>query len=91
MLFLAGCVLAAFGFALGGLMRPRLLRMLVAAAAIFLALALTWIIHLVLLNAGTNISPLFYYESSWSAWQIAGTMLIFSLPISFFGNLLSLD
>ena len=91
MLFLAGCVLAAFGFALGGLMRHRLLRMLVAAAAIFLALALTWIIHLVLLNAGTNISPLFYYESTWSTWQIGGTMLIFSLPISFFGNLLNLD
>ena len=59
MLFLAGCMLAAFGFALGGLIRPRLLRMLVAAAAVFLALALTWIIHLMLLNAGATFRRCF--------------------------------
>ena len=91
MLLPAGCMLAAFGFALGGLIRHGLLRMLVTAMAVFLALAFTWIIHLMLLNAGVNISPLFYYEYTWSLWQIGGTMLIFSLPISIFGNLLNLD
>ena len=65
--------------------------MLVAAGAVFSALALTWIIHLVLLNAGIDLSPLFYYEYTWSPWQILGTILVFSLPISFFGNLLSLS
>jgi hypothetical protein len=87
MLFPAGCLLAAFGFAQGSLMRSRSLRILVAAGAVFSAVALTWIIHLVLLNAGHDLSPLFYYEYTWSPWQILGTMLIFSMPISFFGNL----
>src|SRR5271157_103412 len=91
MLFVAGCMVVAFGFAQGRLMPTGLLRMLVTAGAVFLALALTWIIHLVLLSASVNLSPLFYYEYTWSAWQIGSTMLIFSLPISFFGNLLSLD
>ncbi len=91
MLLPAGCMLAAFGFALGGLIRHGLLRMLVTAIAVFLALALTWIVHLMLLPAGVNISPLFYYEYTWSQWQIGSTMLIFSLPISIFGNLLNLD
>ena len=91
MLFPAGCLLAAFGFAQGGWMGSRFLKMLVAAGAVFSALALTWIIHLVLLNAGIDLSPLFYYEYTWSPWQILGTILVFSLPISFFGNLLSLS
>ncbi len=91
MLFVAGCMVVAFGFAQGRLMPSGLLRMLVTAGAVFLALALTWIIHLVELSASVNLSPLFYYEYTWSAWQIGSTMLIFSLPISFFGNLLSLD
>ncbi len=90
MLFLAGCLLAAFGFAQSGLMRTRLLRMLVAAGAVYLALALTWVIHLTLLSVGVNLSPFFYYDYTWSPWQIAGTMLIFTLPISFFGNLFNL-
>ena len=91
MLFPAGCMLAAFGFAQGSLIRSGLLRMLVTAGVVFSALALTWIIHIVLLNTGLNLSPLFYYEYTWSPWQILGTMLIFSLPISCFGNLLSLS
>jgi Protein kinase domain len=91
LLFLAGCMLAAFGFAQGGLMRRGLLRMLVAAGSVFLALVLTWIIHLVVISSGLSLSPLFYYEDNWSPWQIGGTMLIFSLPISFFGSLHSLN
>lgn len=90
-LFVGGCVLAAFGFAQSSLMHTRLLRILVATAAIFLALSLTWVIHLMFLSTGIELSPLFYYDYSWSAWQIGGTMLIFSLPMSFFSNLLRLD
>lgn len=90
LLFPAGCMLAAFGFAQGSLMRSGSLKMLVAGGAVFSALALTWIFHLVLLNAGLDLSPLFYYENTWSLWQILGTMLIFSLPISVFGTLFSL-
>ncbi len=91
MLFAAGCILAAFGFAQGSLLRTRSLRMLVTAGVVLSALALTWIIHLALLNTGINLSPLFYYEYTWSPWQILGTMLLFSLPISFLGNLVSLS
>ena len=87
----AGCLLAAFGFAQGRRMRTGFLRTLVAAGFVFLALALTWMMHLVLLGTGVYVSPLFSYEYTWSPWQIGGAMLIFSLPISFFGNLSSLD
>ena len=90
-LFPAGCLLAAFGFAQGSLMRSGLLRMLVPTGAVFSALVLTWFIHLALLNAGFNLPPLFYYENTWGLWQILGTMLLFSLPISFFGTLLNLS
>jgi serine/threonine protein kinase len=91
MLFPVGCMLAAYGFAQGSLMRSRLLRMLITGGAIFSALALTWSIHLALRNAGINLPPLFYYEYTWNTWQVLGIMLIFSLPVSFFGNLLSLS
>jgi serine/threonine protein kinase len=91
LLFLAGCMLCAFGFAQGNLTRPGSLRITVAAGAVFSALALTWIIYLNLLNNGLNLSPLFFYENTWSAWKIIGTMTLFSLPISFFGTLLDLS
>ncbi len=90
-LFMAGCLLAAFGFAQGALMHSRWLRMAVAAGAVFAALALTWIIHLAVLNAGRELSPLFYYEYTWSSWQVGATMLVFSLPISILGNLRNLN
>jgi serine/threonine protein kinase len=91
MLFAAGCLLAAFGFAQGSLLRSALLRMLVPTGAVFSALGLTWMIHLGLRKVGLDLSPVFYYEYSWSLWQIIGTMIVFSLPMSFFGNLFSLS
>jgi serine/threonine protein kinase len=86
-LFILGCLMISAGYALGGIIRPALFKMFVSFAAIFGALAGTWYGHIFLSASLLDMSPIFYYEYTWSPIQILATMLAVSLPMAVFGQL----
>jgi serine/threonine protein kinase len=87
----AGCALMALTFALGGLLRSRLLRMILASAVIFAAITGTWLIHLNFAASLMDLTPIFRYDSSWSLTQISLTALGVALLTGIFGNLVNLS
>jgi serine/threonine protein kinase len=91
LLVTAGCLMVAIGFSLAGLARKAGIRMLIAAPFVVLAISLTWLIHLALLQAGIEMTPIFFYDISWSQAQILLTVLVISLPMAGLGILGRLD
>ncbi len=81
-LIAVGCLLIALGYALSGLVRPRLVRVLITALAVLLALAGTWWGY-----AAIHMTPLFFFEPTWSVGRILSTMLCMAIPMAIFGNL----
>ncbi|MBC7877386.1 MAG: protein kinase [Anaerolineales bacterium] len=86
-----GCILIAFGYALGGLIRFRLAGMILSIGAVFLAITGTWWMHDVMTSDITKMTPLFRYDSSWSLAQILFTSMIVALWMGIFGNLIQLS
>jgi serine/threonine protein kinase len=86
-LYILGCFLIAVGYAISEFIRQPLVKMLTTLACIFAALAGTMYAHLLLSKSPFGMSPIFYYEYSWSAVYILGTILLVSLPFAVFGNL----
>lgn len=81
-LILAGCLLISLGFSLGGLVRPRLVKMLISAMAIVLAVAGTWWAYTL-----TSMTPMFFFEPDWSWLRVLGTITCMAIPMAIFGNL----
>lgn len=81
-LIAVGCFLIALGFALAGLIRYRLIRMLITSTVILLAVAGTWWAY-----TTTSLTPMFFFELEWSFPKILGTILFFAVPSAVFGNL----
>jgi serine/threonine protein kinase len=90
-LITAGCILIALSYALGGLTRRRLLKILLSVSAVFAAIVGTWQIHKILANSLTNMTPLFHYDNGWPMTQVALTALAVALMLGIFGNLVRLD
>ena len=90
-LITAGCLLIAFAFALGGLLRWRILRMMLSSAAVFAAILGTWWIHRQVSTSLMELTPLFQYSYAWSLAQVAFTALTVALPIGVLGNLVNLS
>ncbi|MBI5953095.1 MAG: protein kinase [Chloroflexi bacterium] len=82
-----GCAFIAFVHALGGLIRSRVLRVLLSTGAVILAITGTWWLHLTMAATITDLTPLFYYDFSWSASKILFTSTLVALWIGVFGNL----
>jgi hypothetical protein len=85
-----GCVLIAFSYALGGLIRFRWVSMILSICAIILAITGTWQVHASMASATTELTPLFQYDYSWSLSQILFTSMIVAIWMGVFGNLLHL-
>ncbi|MBN2387634.1 MAG: serine/threonine protein kinase [Anaerolineales bacterium] len=81
------CLLIALGFALAGLTSSRPRKIGICILAIVLAIAGSWWIHLRLMPA---VSPLFHYETFWSAARVLATAFAVATPIAILGNLLNL-
>jgi hypothetical protein len=79
--------LFVFGFAAGGNIRPLIVRMLLAAIAIFGAITGSWTLHRLLTESITSLTPFFTYEYGWQTWQILATAGGVALPLAIFGNL----
>jgi serine/threonine protein kinase len=86
-----GCLLIALGFALGILYRKPVHRMVVSALVIIFTLAGTWWAHVNLSPNPTDLSPLFFYEYTWTNIQVLGVILVVALPMAILGNLFSLS
>jgi serine/threonine protein kinase len=90
-LIILGCMLIAFSYALGGLIRFRLVRMLLSIGAIALAITGTWWIHATFASAITELTPMFRYEYNWPLSQVLFTSMIAALWMGVFGNLVRLN
>jgi serine/threonine protein kinase len=90
-LIMAGCFLLAYGYTLAGLVTSRIGKMLISYSAFLIALAVTWFGHLSLATTPSSMSPLFFYEYTWSTSQVLQTMLIVALPMAILANLIHLS
>ena len=86
-----GCMLIAFAYALGGLIRSRWAGMILSVSAIFLAITGTWWLHVTMAVSITDLTPLFQYDYSWPLSQVLFTSIIVALWMGIFGNLVQLN
>lgn len=86
-----GCLLITLTFALGGLIRSRLMRMSLSALSVFLAIIGTWLIHSNFAASSLELTPLFRYRYIWPLAQVVFTALVVTLPIAVFANLIDLS
>lgn len=91
LLISAGCLLISLGFALGSLFTSRIGRMVLTALFITTALAGTWGLHTHFALVPTSLTPIFYYDYTWTNTQVLGVILITALPMAILGNLRSLS
>ena len=85
-----GSLLISLGFALSALQGRQGIRFLISLAAIASALAGSWWLHLATSAWGSLSAPILYYDYSWSASKVLGTILLVSLPMAILGNLVRL-
>jgi hypothetical protein len=86
-----GCLLIAFTYAAGGLLRRGWNRMLFSSGGIFSAILGSWWIHVSIANSVTEWTPLFHYDYAWPPAQISLTAMIVSICMGVFGNLIQLN
>ena len=86
-----GCLWIALSFGIGGLIRSRPIKMLLASLSIFTAIIGTWWIHINLATSQVEWTPLFKYAYTWSLAQVSFTALLVALSIGIFGNVVSLS
>lgn len=90
-LITAACVLIALTFAVGGLFRSRLLRMVLSSLSVFAAILGTWWIHAQYADSPVDLAPVFPYDYSWTLTQVSFTALGIALLIGILGNLVNLS
>jgi len=49
-----------------------------------------WWLYLATRTLGIILAPIVYFDNSWSASQVLGTILLASLPMAILGNLIRL-
>jgi serine/threonine protein kinase len=86
-----GCALIALTFAVGGLIRSRLIKMLLSSISIFMAILGTWWIHINLASSQVEWTPLFKYDYTWPLAQVSFTALMVALLIGVLGNTINLS
>ena len=91
LLITLGCMMIALTFALGGLIRSRLIKMTLSSLSIFLAIAGTWLIHITLAGSQLELTPLFKYDYAWPLTQVLLIASGVGLLIGVSGNLVKLS
>ncbi len=90
-LITAGCMLIALTFSINSLLKSLILRMILSATSIFIAITGTWLIHVNFAASSVELTPLFRYDYAWSLTQISTTALWVAAFISILGNLINLS
>jgi hypothetical protein len=90
-LITAGCILIALAFSVSGLLKSRLIRMLISTVSIFIAITGTWLIHVNSAVSSVELTPIFRYDYAWSLNQISSVALWVAAFIGILGNLINLS
>ena len=85
-----GCIMISFTFSISGLIRPRLVKMFISSASVFLAIVGTWWMHTTFAASTVELAPIFRYDYAWTLTRVSFTVLGISLSIGILGNLISL-
>jgi hypothetical protein len=91
LLITAGCLLIALTFSISGLVRSRIIKMMLSTSSIFIAILGTWFVHVNSATSSVELTPMFRYEYDWSLSQILSTAIIVAVFIGGFGNLINLS
>ena len=86
-----GCMMIAFTFAVGGLIRSRLIKIFLSSVSILMAIMGTWLIHVNFAASPVELTPMFKYDYNWPLTQVLFTALGVSFLIGIFGNLINLS
>lgn len=86
-----GCMVIALTFAVGGLIRSRLIRMILSSVSILGMILGTWLIHVNLASSPVELTPMFRYDYLWPFTQVFFTALGVAFLIGIFGNLINLS
>ena len=86
-----GCIMVAMTFAVGGMIRSRLVKMFLSSISILVAIIGTWLIHINLTISTVELTPLFRYDYTWPLTQVSITALGVAFPIGILGNLINLS
>jgi hypothetical protein len=86
-----GSALIALGFAAGGLLPRRSLRLLCSTTAVFLAITGTWWIHRLLADSPAALTPLFPYDYDWRPAQVWQTAFAVAVLMGSLGNAAGLE
>jgi hypothetical protein len=87
----AGCVLIALTFSIGGLLKSRILKMILATVSIFTAILGTWLIHIGSAASSVELTPVFRYDYAWSLTQISSVAFGAAVSMGLLGNLIDLS
>jgi hypothetical protein len=90
-LITAGCMLIAVTFAIGGLFRSRLLRMLLSSIAVLAAIVGTWWVHVNYAASVLDLAPIFRYDYTLPLTRVAAIALGIACSIGILGNLVNLS
>ena len=83
-------MLIAFAFALGGLTRSNLIKMLLSSLSVLTAITGTWWLHISYAASNLDLAPIFRYQYEWPLTQVALFALGVALPIGILGNMINL-
>jgi serine/threonine protein kinase len=86
-----GCLWIAFTFAVSGLIRLRLVKMLLTSVSILMTIIGTWWIHINLATSQVEWTPMFKYDYAWLLAQVVFTALAVAFSIGIPGNLIDLS
>lgn len=86
-----GCLSIALAFAVGGLLRSRLIRIMLSSVFVLAAILGTWLLHVGFAVSQVEWTPLFKYDYAWSLAQVGFTAMVVALSIGIFGNLVKLS
>ncbi len=90
-LLTAGCAAIALAFAIGSLMRSRLIKMILSIAAILAVITATWLIHVSFSTSPEDLTPLFKYDYAWPLTQVLITASATAFFMGTLGSLVNLS
>ncbi len=86
-----GCVIIALSFAIGGLLRSRVIKIFLSCVSILIAIVGTWLVHVNFAASQLELTPIFGYDYAWPLAQVLLTALSVAISMGIFGNLISLS
>jgi serine/threonine protein kinase len=86
-----GSMAIAFGFAIGGLTRSRLVKIFLSGLSVFTAIMGTWLIHISFAESQLQLTPIFKYDYAWPLSQVVLTAAGVAFVMGTFGSLIDLS